>query len=269
MKEKILILGASSYIGENLLFFLKKEKYKVFCTYNKNYKTIFKYFTSIKLNIEKVNILSFPENISTIIVLLDTTPENQKDLNKYLNFLKKLKNYLLWNNIKKIIYISSGSVYEADKKKLSLNAKSKIIGEKIFLYNKNQFKTVILRIFFPYGKNQKNRMIPNLVNNLMSKHKINILQNSYKIYPTHVNDIVKVIIKVMKNKNLKGIFNVYNSKERMSMHDICKMILGKKIISKLFNFKKIKNLRINHTHKNLLKNSNIKLFQLEHKKLLR
>ena len=50
MKEKILILGASSYIGENLLFFLKKEKYKVFCTYNKNYKTIFKYFTSIKLD---------------------------------------------------------------------------------------------------------------------------------------------------------------------------------------------------------------------------
>ena len=103
-------------------------------------------------------------------------------------------------------------------------------------------------------------MIPNLVNNLMSKHKINILQNSYKIYPTHVNDIVKVIIKVMKNKNLKGIFNVYNSKETMSMYDICKMILGKKIINRLFNFKKIKNLRINHTHKNLLKNSNIKLF---------
>ena len=267
MKEKILILGASSYIGENL-FFLKKEKYKVFCTYNKNYKTIFKYFTSIKLNIEKVNILSFPENISTIIVFLDTNPENQKDLNKYLNFLKKLKSYLIKNNIKKIIYISSGSVYRLIKK-IKFKCKSKRRGEKIFLNNTNQFKTVILRIFFPYGKNQKNRMIPNLVNNLMSKHKINILQNSYKIYPTHVNDIVKVIIKVMKNKNLKGIFNVYNSKETMSMHDICKMILGKKIINKLFNFKKIKNLRINHTHKNLLKNSNIKLFQLEHKKLLR
>ena len=269
MKEKILILGASSYIGENLLFFLKKEKYQVLCTYNKNYKTIFKYFTSIKFNIEKVNFLSFPEDISTVIVLLDTNPKNQKDLNKYLNFLKKLKNYLLRNNVKKIIYISSGSVYESDKKNLSLNAKSKIRGEKIFLYNKNLFKTVILRIFFPYGKNQKNRMLPNLMNNLLSKKKVNILQNSYKIYPTHVSDIVKVIIKVMKNKNLKGIFNVYNPKERMSMYDICKIILGKKIINKLFNFKKMKNLKINHAHQNLLKNSNIKLFKLEYRKILR
>ena len=103
----------------------------------------------------------------------------------------------------------------------------------------------------------------------MSKNKINILKNSYKIYPTHVSDIVKVIIKVMKNKNLKGIFNVYNPKERMSMYDICKIILGKKTMNKVYNFKKIKNIRINHTHQNLLKNSNIKLFQLEYKKLLR
>ena len=73
----------------------------------------------------------------------------------------------------------------------------------------------------------------------------------------------------MKNKNIKGIFNVYNPKERMSMHDICKMILGKKIINKSFNFKKIKKLKINHTHQNLLENSNIKLFQLELKNLLR
>ena len=269
MKEKILILGASSYIGENLLFFLKKKKYKVLCTYNKNYKTIFKYFTSIKLNIEKVNFFSFPKDIGTIIILLDTNPKNQKDLNKYLNFLKKLKNYLLRNNVKKIIYISSGSVYEVEKRNLSFNAKSKIRGEKIFLNNNNKFKTVVLRIFFPYGNNQKNRMIPNLINNLMSKKKINILKNSYKIYPTHVSDIAKVIIKVMKNKNLKGIFNVYNPKESMSMHDICKIILGKKIIGKLFNFRKIKNLKINHTHQNLLKNLNIKLFQLEYKRLLR
>ena len=73
----------------------------------------------------------------------------------------------------------------------------------------------------------------------------------------------------MKNKNLKGIFNVYNPKEKMSMHYICKIILGKKIINKLFSFRKIKNLKINHTHKNLLKNSNNKLFQLEYRKLLR
>ena len=167
----------------------------------------------------------------------------------------------------KLIYISSGSVYETGKVK-SLNARSKINAEKI-LCNLNKKKIIILRIFFPYGKNQKNRMLPNLINNLKSKNKVNILQNSYKIYPTHVSDIVKVIIKVMKNKNLKGIFNVYNSKETMSMHDICKMILGKKIINKLFNFKKIKNLKINYAHHNLLKNSNIKLFKLEYRKFLR
>ena len=38
--------------------------------------------SSIKFNIEKVNFLSFPEDISTVIVLLDTNPKNQKNLNQ-------------------------------------------------------------------------------------------------------------------------------------------------------------------------------------------
>ncbi len=265
--KNILIIGASSFIGQNLIKKIE-QNVSIYATYNSTKKLVrkknVKYF---QFNIYNPNFNNIPENIDNIIFLAHPKIQGTDKLKLFYKNLKIIKKKLLFKRFNKLIYISSGSVYETGKIK-SLNARSKIKAEKI-LSNLNKKKIIILRIFFPYGKKQKNRMLPNLINNLMSKNKINILKNSYKIYPTHVSDIVKVIIKVMKSKKLKGIFNVYNPKERMSMHDICKIILGKKTMNKVYNFKKIKNIRINHTHQNLLKNSNIKLFQLEYKKLLR
>lgn len=265
--KNILVIGASSFIGLNLIKKIRQNAL-IYATYNSTKKLVrkknIKFF---QFNLYNPNFNNIPENIDCIIFLAHPIIQGTDKLKLFYKNLNIIRKKLLLKKFNRLIYISSGSVYETGKVK-SLNARSKINAEKI-LCNLNKKKIIILRIFFPYGKNQKNRMLPNLINNLKSKNKVNILQNSYKIYPTHVSDIVKVIIKVMKNKNIKGIFNVYNPKERMSMHDICKMILGKKIINKSFNFKKIKKLKINHTHQNLLENSNIKLFKLELKNLLR
>lgn len=265
--KKILIIGASSFIGINLLYLLKKKKRKnVYCTFYKNFISIFKYFFSIKLNLLKFNIFSLPENINTIVLLADIKPKNQKHIIEYSAFLKNLKKYIIKNKISRIIFISSGSVYENKKK--SLNAKCKINAEKILLRNNKKFKTIVLRIFFPYGQNQKKRMIPNLIENLKFKKKINILDDSYMINPTHVYDIVKIILNMIYDKNANGIYNVFNHLETINMHQMCQLILGKKTKEKVFLYNKINYLKINYTYKNLLVNKKIKLFKNEIKKLL-
>ncbi len=204
--KNILIIGASSFIGQNLIKKIKQNA-SIYATYNSKKKLVKKkniqYF---KFNLYNPNFNNIPENIDYIIFLAHPKIQDTDKLKLFYKNLEIIKKKFILKKFRKFIYISSGSVYETGKKK-SLNARSKIGAEKI-LYNLNKRNIIILRIFFPYGITQKKRMIPNLVNNLKKKE-VPILDHNFKIFPTNVEDITKCILMVMQKKYF-GIYNVFN-----------------------------------------------------------
>jgi len=264
--KTLLIIGGSSFIGKNLLNKLKK-KYLIYATYYKK-EIINKHnIKTSKFDINNPDLTIFNKKIDAIIFLSQPIITNNKNLKHFLKNLKILKKKIIQRQISKLIYFSSGSVYEKNYNKLSLNAKTKKAAEKILFNSNKKYKIIILRIFFPYGKNQKNRLLPKLFQNLKRK-KINILDNNYNIFPTHVDDIVKVVKKVLTNNKYEGIYNVFNYKEKLSMFEICKIVLKKEIVKKIFVHKKINNLNINYSFNNLLFKKKVKLFKSEYKSLL-
>ncbi len=261
--KSILIIGASSLVGKSLISRLGKN-FKVFGTYNKN-KINNKKF--IYLNLKKKNlfkILSKFKNIHTVIWCVQNNNINSgyKEFNeinifgliKIMEFVKKIK-------IKKFVFFSSGSIYKSSRKKLSENSKleinnsyslTKSLGEKICeIYSKDyNFDLIILRPFTIYGKNQKSRLIFNLISKIKKESKIFVDgKNGIKLSCIHVNDIPPIIKYLINNyKNKYSIINL-SSPYSYTIREFCDLIskkFDKK--TKIISNSKIKNL--NYVNKN-------------------
>jgi len=133
-----------------------------------------------------------------------------------------------------IIYCSSASVYgfsvnERVDENSKINCSSKYAKNKYLteqkLLNQN-FKSTILRITSPYGKNQKNNNV------LMIFIKNALCDNDIKYYGSgsrtqdfiHVDDICEVVLKCLYG-NCEGIFNIASGVP-ISMFDLATLIIS-------------------------------------------
>lgn len=254
-KKNILITGSTGLIGSKF-FDIYSKKYNIYkIHYNNDIKT-YKYDLSKIQTFKKI-----PSKFEVLIYLAQSNnysnPRKFKKEIININY-KNFKNLVLKLNegkkLKKVIYASSGSVYLNEGKKireiskLNINTnnvyvKSKLMSENFLLkFKEKHFEFFIARIFFAYGKKQKENM---LMKNLIFKIKNN--QSIYlngttgiKINPIHVVDVCKIFDKSI-NKNVHGIFNVAGP-EILTIKDICNKI-GKKL-----------KLKVNFTYDNKSKN---------------
>ena len=226
--KKILILGSSGYVGSyispklsktNLVTGIDKET-NVNCKsfYKINIIDNFKKFSKVAKNYEILIILAG--------IVGDPNCFKYKDEAKKINvdFLKELKkNIHKFENLKKIIFTSSCSVYGFGRKEfkekskfnpLSYYSKTKIQGEKILLEIKQKISAdiYILRLSTLYGYSPSMRfdLVPNLFIKNIKDKKLFTIYGGDQIRPfISLKFLGNVILKIISQENYNNYF-IYN-----------------------------------------------------------
>jgi len=260
LKERIFVAGGTGLVGANLVNELKKKNINYFASYykkkiiNKNYK--FYNFENFS------DCLKATKNIDTLFIL---AVKGSGILNLKKNFFSHLKsNFLIRynlleasriNKVKKILWISSSTVYQPSKKKIKeknidLNIEPYQIYkgtgwlyrylEKLFLYYKEEYKMNIriLRTTSIYGPNDNfdqlySHVVPALIRKALKKKKFIVLGDKKIVRDfVYVKDLVKALIMIKNSKKKFDIINFSSEK------GITIQALSEKI-AKLTNVKKI------------------------------
>lgn len=273
MKKKILLIGGGGYIGSVAVNYLLNKNYQVICyddfIYNHDYilKNISKKkITFIKAPLKTIsNFKKLFINLYGVIILASVVGD--PITRKYPSFAnkvnikqtKKLINFLLNYQIKKIIFVSTCSNYGvtndnvpvSESHKLnpkSIYAKNKVNIEKYLYSIRRKFKSEIsiLRFATAFGLSPRMRFdltINEFVRDIFINKKITVFDHlTWRPY-CHVRDFAKVIYSIL-HKDIKRkkfeIFNVGSSKNNytkiMILEKIKKYIKRFKIIYKKNSF---------------------------------
>ena len=241
MKDKIFITGSSGYIGNHLVKFFLKKKFKVYgCDLNINRKD----GNFLKTDFSSDRVVKFikSKKIDNIIHLAALT--EIKNNKRYSNnckktnflkskiFLKKIKKNKIF--IKNFIFSSSAAVYGKTKnlrvkenhitKPISVYGSSKLNFEKYLIFKKQNYlnNIFICRFFNVIGgdllKIKNKKSLFNYLNKSIKKKKVFYINGKNYNTPdgTTVRDFIdinilsKFILLLIKTKqfNQKKIFNV-------------------------------------------------------------
>tara|TARA_Y100000816_G_scaffold255904_2_gene209028 strand:- start:2427 stop:3254 length:828 start_codon:yes stop_codon:yes gene_type:complete len=261
---KVAIVGATSFIGQNLLFLLKKKNLKLIATFksNKKIKKTRK-ITWKKLDIrkKKINYYKYLNNPDVVINLAWSDIPNYTT-NKHLktfNFQKQFNYNLIKHGLKNLIILGTCYEYGKINGKISENtickpntpygkAKLKLLESITKAKSHYDFKFTWLRPFFVYGENRKRKTLYTLIREFDKGKKVKLKVCGKLVRDfLSVNFLCSVIFKILKlNKNI-GILNVCSGK---------KITLKNFILSILKNKKKIKYIDMNGKNPNFFESNN-------------
>lgn len=256
---KYLIIGASGLVGSHLIPSLCQENFVYGLSRGPiNYES--ENFKWLQFDLLKpFSEIDLPKDIDGIIYLAqseyfrDFPNKNLELFNVNVVRYLEILNFALSNNIKTVVYASSGGVYEQcgrvfnENDRLSFSDElgfylgSKICGEVLSSSFSNILSVQILRFFFIYGPGQKsNMLIPRLISSIKERKVIQLDdENGITINPIHVYDAVSAIHAVLKMKQ-SGIYNVAGD-EIHNLRKICELmgnLLGIKPIFQISNQQK-------------------------------
>lgn len=245
MKKKILIIGGSSLLSLNLVFFLK-ENFFLYLACNSR-KPKIPSVESFFLNFDKIS--EIKKKINTInpdIILLSGALTNVEYCEKYKKKAYKV-NYLLNKNVVdiakkysiKIIFISTDQVYSGKSSfseetetlhLLNYYSKTKLLSENYIKKKLNQY--LILRTnFFGYGPLHRLSFSDQIIDNYKKRINVHYFKDVY-FNPIYLPIFAK-ILKILLNKNAKGIFNIC-SPDKISKFHFAKKIYQKFKLNKKF-----------------------------------
>lgn len=248
---KILIIGSSGFLGQELVKFFKNQK-NIKLLHNGVKSKIFD-LTDIT-NLEKIITKSNPQIIINCIGLTDLNIcEKNKKLSNNLNY-EIVKNIFIVKKKKKsdfkLIHISTDQLYDnkknvknTEKTKVSINnqySKDKYKAEKIALKN----KSLVLRVNF-IGYSKKKSGFLHWIYKSFNKKKQFYLYDDVFFNPISVSSLKKIMKKIVYAlKNNKKIYGLYNlgSINGMYKNELA-INFAKKL--KIFNNKFI-NVGVNH-----------------------
>ena len=242
-KIKIVIIGASGLIGNNLYNYLKKKKYHVIGTYFQNKKKNLIFFDIKKNNIsflKKIKDINYLIISHGINVNLDETKKNYKR-SYYVNFLK-IKKIIDFCSRKKVIpvYISSDAVFDGKKGNLKesdskkpINSYGKIKDKVENYIIKKKIKYLIIRVSKVFSEDiTDNTLITGLLKKMKLSNRIHCAYDQ-KFSPIFISDMSLYIEKLLK----KECFGIYHLSSIKSVN-----ILS--LAKKIKNFFHIKNIKI-------------------------
>lgn len=246
--KKILIAGATGFLGYHLAKFALKKKFKVY-SISKNLPKKKKFLKKVKyLNFDlrkskKILINnSFDYVINTAGYGKHFKSSNNKKIFEHLDILKNLINLINKNVIKKFIQIGTSLEYSRSSKKIKESfecyptslygkAKLKCTNYLLFIHKNFNFPVTIFRVFQIYGPLQEeNRLIPYVINSCKKNKKFALTKGDQVRNFCYIDDFVKLIFKSLDNKKVNGEIINIGHPESHSIKQVVNLI--KKIIKK-------------------------------------
>lgn len=248
MKEKILVVGGTGFIGYHVLKNIHSKKYLLY-SLSKNKPEVekrLKYVRYLYCDITKYKALKkkLSKNFDHVINLSGYIDHSKKKENFLYHYLGS-KNLIDILKLKKIqTYIQIGSSLEYGNLKSPQSEKK--ICKPVSWYGKSKFKAsqylqkiskiynlpyIILRPYQIYGpKQKKNRLIPQTIDACLKNLEFSCTAGTQKRDFIYIDDFIRLIKKILIKKNIRyEIFNVGSGKP----------ILVKNIIKKIQNFTKL------------------------------
>tara|TARA_B100000787_G_scaffold164803_1_gene147932 strand:- start:1300 stop:2157 length:858 start_codon:yes stop_codon:yes gene_type:complete len=247
MKKKILLLGATGFLGE----FIYKNK-----LFTKNYKIIkhgFSKKTDFNIDLtKKKNVKKLISNVQPEIIINLASNSNVDECEK--NYKKALLlNTKIVHNIAEIapeiykIQISTDHIYNLSKGSNEKNiqlinnyAKTKYLGE--LAYKKDKKSLIIRTNFFGRSLNTNRGIINWMIKSFQKKETIYVIEDIF-FNPLHISTFCKILSTLIEKK-ITGIYNL-GSKNSISKANFIKKFFEinkvkyKKFISVNYNQHKI------------------------------
>ena len=226
-----LVTGGCGYIGTQLTKHLLAKKNKMLKIIKKDIR-----------NFENLNIKGIDTIIHLANVANDPTVELNPTLSWEINVLasKLIARHAIKNKVKKIIFLSSGSVYGIKKEKnvtedlrlnpISVYNKTKMIAERVFLSYKDKIDIICIRPATVCGLSERLRLdltVNKLTYDAFYKNKI-FVDGGDQIRPNiHIKDLIAAIDCLIFSKK-KLSYNIFNvGFENLTISEIANKIQNK------------------------------------------
>ena len=247
--KTILITGANGGIGSKICDFFHKKNtivYKLVKKDNREEKKTYTFKTIKKLK-KKIDLIIHLAGYNPLPYL--KVKSEREVYKRNIEIHRKTLKLIKTNNIKKIIFFSTFSLYQKDKiinenTMISANdyyTKSKLWMEKKLIHE--NLSCYILRSSAIIFKGSKNNWISEVISKVSSNKKI-VLYNKQNKYNNclHLCDLKKIIFKIKdKKKREKKIYNISSNKP-LKIIEIKNIIKRNKAYTNKIIFKK--NLKI-------------------------
>ena len=260
--RKILILGASGFVGRSLIEYYLKHNLRTSHIYSISRKEFrIKNKSSIlykQINKNILDVKKFPQiDLIFYLIKANNIKQSKKYFIKFKNLLGMLKTK------PKILYFSSGAVYgnihKKSETKESITTPNKNINylkgykkeyalEKIYLEDKfkelsfNDYKISVVRGFTFLGKHilNYNYAISGILKAINLNKSIELYNNNTFRSYMHSDDMCRWMIKIIDSSSKK--INIYNlgSDKILNLRNLCKF-LSKKYRTKFIYKRNIKN----------------------------
>ena len=227
MKEKILILGGTGFIGYHLAKEALRRRFQVF-SLSKNAPVKKRYLKKVKYIIADISNKNFinkkiKKNFQYVVNLAGYVDHSDKLKTYKSHYLgcKNISNFFLKKKIKKFIQVGSSMEYGLAKSPQKENFKCKpksIYGRAKFLstnhllnlYLKKKFPVTVVRLYQVYGPCQDlNRFMPIIIDSCKNNKNFSCSHGKQFRDFLYIDDLIKAFFLILKNPETEGeIFNI-------------------------------------------------------------